>query len=229
VNAAWARTPEEGANTHPDLVSGFISGCHAAGIRQVVVPENPCSQADQAFTRSGIAAAVKAAGGNMINLQADAGLFVKQAIPEGRRLTEAQVARAFVEADTVVNMPVAKHHGGAKLTLAMKNWMGAVQDRGFWHRHDLHQCIADFSTFMKPRWAIIDATRIMLSRGPQGPSDEMKYPDLLVLSRDQVAADAVASTLFHDDPLSIPYLRMAQEMGIGTVALERMTIHKVEA
>ncbi len=229
VNAAWSRTAEEGANTHPDLVAAFIRGCHAAGITQVTVPENPCSRAEQAFTRSGILEAVKSSKGEMINLQEGGHLYEKVSLPQAKQLREAEVGRAFLEADVVVNMPVAKHHGAAMLTMAMKNWMGAVSDRGYWHRNNLHQCIADFSTFMKPAWTVIDATRIMMSRGPQGPSDEMRYPNLLIVSRDQVAADAVTSTLFHDNPRSIPYLELAEQMGIGTVDLDRITIHKVEA
>jgi uncharacterized protein (DUF362 family) len=228
VNAAWNRTPQQGANTNPELVAAFLAGCKKAGIGEVVIAENPCNPAEQTFPRSGILAVAKKHGVKMINLRSDAKNFRKVKIPGGKKLKAAEVGKQFLDADVVVNMPVAKHHGSAKVTMAMKNWMGSVKDRRFWHRNDLHQCIADFSTFMKPRWTIIDATRIMLDRGPKGPTKNMKTPDLLVVSRDQVAADAWTALLFHKDPYKIRYLAIARDMKIGTTDLKDMAVHKIE-
>ena len=231
VNAAWARAPELGANTHPDLVSAFIEGAKRAGVRDVEVPEHPCNRAEQSFTRSGILDAVEQAGGKMHDLKEEPRFFADTKLPQAKSLTQAKVARQFLEADAVVNMPVAKHHKAATLTMAMKNWMGAVQDRGFWHRNDLHQCIADFGTLIKPTWTIIDATRVMLKMGPQGGRVTfLKKPDpnLLIVSRDQVAADAYATMLFDKKPEDIGYLRLARDTGLGTTDLSRMKVHKVE-
>lgn len=228
VNAAWARKPEIGANTHPDLVAAFVRGAKSAGVKNVLIPENSCARPEQSFSRSGIQQAAKDTGARMINLKKEEELFTKVNIPKGKSLTNAEIAKPFLESDIVVNMPVAKHHGSAKLTISMKNWMGAVKDRGYWHRNDLHQCIADVSTFMKPDWSIVDATRTMMSRGPQGPTRDMKYPDLLIVSADQVAADSVAAALFHDNPQSVQYLKLAHKMGIGTVDHNRMNIHEIE-
>lgn len=228
VNAAWARKPETGANTHPILVDEFIRQVKAEGINDIVIPENSCARPEQSFSRSGIQEVADDHGVDLINLKAEKKLFADVKIPKGKSLTEARVAKPFLERDVVVNMPVAKHHGGAKLTICMKNWMGSVEDRGFFHRNNLHQCIADFSTFMKPNWSIVDATRTMMSRGPQGPSRDMKTPDLLIVSRDQVAADSVAAALFHDSPKTVKHLELAHEMGIGTVDHNQMEITEIE-
>ena len=228
VNAGWARTPEEGANTHPDLVDVFIDGAKKGGVQKIVLPENPCNNAKIAFERSGIAAVAKSHKCKMIDLKTSTKDFREVQIPGGKNLKNAQVAEAYLDADAVVNMPVAKHHSGATLSIAMKNWMGAIQDRRWWHRNDLHQCIADFSTFIKPAWTIVDATRCMMDSGPQGPAKELKIPNLLILSKDQVAADAYASTIFHDSPYAVKYLVYAEQMGIGVVALDRMNLHKIE-
>ncbi len=228
VNAAWARTPEEGACTHPELVAGFLQGCRDAGIKHTMIAENPCNNAKFSFPRSGIEDVAKKLDTPMINLR-EGKDWVPREIPGGRNLKKAKVGRQFLECDVLVNMPVAKHHGGARLTMAMKNWMGAVEDRGWWHRNDLHQCIADFSTFIKPRWNIIDATRIMLSRGPQGPSKDMKYPHLLVVSRDAVAADVFTSTLFVDSIDEVRYLALARDMQLGETDLKNMRLHELEA
>lgn len=228
VNAAWARTPEEGANTHPDLMDVFIEGAKKGGVKTILIPEHPCNNAKIAFDRSGLESVAKAHKCKMIDLKTKQKSFREVQIPDGKKLKSAEVASEFLDADAVVNMPVAKHHKGATLSIAMKNWMGAIKDRRHWHRTDLHQCIADFSTFMKPTWTIVDATRCMMDSGPQGPAKELKVPNLLIVSKDQVAADAYASSIFHDSPYEIKYLKYAEEMGIGTVDQAKMNLHKIE-
>ncbi|MFA4944367.1 MAG: DUF362 domain-containing protein [Lentisphaeria bacterium] len=228
VNAAWARTPEVGANTHPGLVDGFLAGCKAAGIPELVLPEKPCADPKDSFTMSGIAAAAAKHGAKLYALNRKE-QFQAVTLPDAKRLKAALVGKDYLDADAVVNMPVAKHHGGAMLTICLKNWMGAVNDRGFWHNNDLHQCIADFATFLKPTWAIVDATRLMLDNGPQGPATRLKTPGEIIVSRSQVAADAVAATHFVADPASIPYLRIAAAMGLGVIDPGRMKIHRIEA
>ncbi len=228
VNAAWPRTPDQGANTHPELIDAFLAGVKKAGIEEVVIPEHTCGPATTTFKMSGIGAVATKHGAKMIDLGANKKQFEQVAIPGGKKLTEAKVARDYITPGTVVvNMPVAKHHGGALITIAMKNWMGAIEDRGFWHRNNLHQCIADFASFMKPAWTLVDATRTIMDNGPQGPAKELRHPNQLIVSRDQVAADAVASSLFVDSPAKVGYLKIAGEMGIGVSDLARINIARV--
>lgn len=227
VNAAWERTPAQGANTDPVLVDAFLAGVLAAGTSHVVVPENPCRPAKKAFPMSGILPVVEKHKQKMIDLQSDSKYYKNVKLKDADRLKQAKVARYFMEADAVVNMPVAKSHGSTKLSIAMKNWMGAVEDRGFWHKNDLYQCIADFATYLKPTWTFIDATRTMMSKGPQGPGP-LKHPHLLIVSKDQVAADAYATTLFFDSPYSVKYIRLAKDMNIGQTDIKKMNVHKIE-
>jgi uncharacterized protein (DUF362 family) len=227
VNAAWERTPEQGANTDPVLVDAFIAGVLESGTSKVVVPENPCLPAHKAFTKSGILQVVEKHKQQMIDLRSDRNYYRAVKLKDAVRLKEAEVAKDFLDSDVVVNMPVAKSHGASKLSMAMKNWMGAVYDRGFWHNNDLNQCIADFATFMKPTWTFVDATRTMMKGGPQGPGP-MKHPHLLIVSRDQVAADAYAATLFFRSPYSVKYIRLAKEMNIGQTDIKKMNVHKIE-
>lgn len=227
VNAGWERTPEQAADTHPELVDVFLEKALASGV-SVVMPEFPCHRAEKAFPASGLQAVADKHGVKMIDLKTDKSSFREVSIPNGKTLKKEQVAGEFLDADAVVNMPVAKHHSGGKLTICMKNWMGAVDGRKMWHTMGLHQCIADFSSFMKPTWAIVDATRCMTSKGPQGPSEDMIYPQQVILSKDQVAADTVAALLFHDDPLSVVnYLAIARDMGIGETDVHNMNIHRI--
>jgi len=229
VNGAWIRTPAQGANTHPELVDAFLKGCKDQGIAEVVLPEHACAKATESFVKSGLLDATKANGARMIDLQREKSLFKDVELPGGQNLKSARVAADFLETDVLVNMPVAKHHSGASMTCALKNWMGAVEDRNFWHRNNLHQCIADIGTLLRPRWTLVDATRIMLARGPQGPTDEMNRADLLILSRDQVAADAYTASLFPEDIQErIHYLRIAREMKLGAAEMSQLDVRKIE-
>lgn len=228
VNAAWDRKPEEGANTHPELVAAFLAGVRKSGIRNVLMPEHPCHRAAKCFATSGIADVAKAGKAEMIDLKTEQESYRAVEISGGKTLKSAEVASEFLDTDVLVNMPVAKHHGGAILSCAMKNWMGAIKDRRAWHAAGLHQCIADFSTFIRPDWTIIDATRCMMDSGPQGPAKMLKTPDLLVVSKDQVAADAWVSTLFHDSIAAIKYLEIARDMGIGETDVNKMNVQRVE-
>ncbi len=221
-NAGWANPPQDGSNTSPELVGACARACLAAGASEAVVPENPCSPPQQAFQMSGIGPAVRDAGGKMVLLREDR-LYRRVQLPDAKSLREAEIAVDVLDTGCLINMPVAKHHGGAGLTLSMKNWMGSVKDRGFWHRNDLQQCIADFSTRVRPTLVVIDASRIMTERGPRGPGP-LKHPDQIILSRDPVAADAYAATLFDKKPFDIPHIRIAHEMKIGCGDLSRVRV-----
>jgi uncharacterized protein (DUF362 family) len=229
VNAAWRSTPEEHGNTHPELVDTFLKGCKDQGIKELVMPEHPVQPASQTFPRSGLLAVAKSNGVAMIDMRSDEKLFKEVESPKAKSLTKALVTRHVLETDALVNMPVAKHHGGAGLTISLKNWMGAVKDRRFLHRNNLHQCIADFATFIRPAWSIVDATSLMLDRGPKGPSKNMRKLDLLVVSKDQVAADAYTATLFPKAlAAKAAHIRIAADMKLGVGDLSQMAIHKIE-
>ena len=227
VNAGWASTPEQGANTQPAMVEHCIRACLAAGAAAVALPENPCSPSAKSFEMSGIGAAAKRAGGRLYEPD-DEKDFVETEIPRGRVLRQAAIARDVLEADCLINMPVAKSHNGATLTLGLKNWMGAVRDRGFWHRNGLHQCIADFSTRIRAHLTIVDATRIMVTNGPRGPG-RLETPNEILFGTDPVAVDACAATLFQKQPFDIPHIRIAHEAGLGCGDLAQVAVERIEA
>jgi uncharacterized protein (DUF362 family) len=226
-NAGWASTPEQGANTHPALVEECIRSCVANGAASVVIPENSCSPSQKSFEMSGIGEAAKRAGARLYEPD-DETDFKTVELPRGKNLQQADVVRDVLETDCLINMPVAKSHGGAGLTVSMKNWMGSVRDRGFWHRNNLHQCIADCSTLIRPHLIIVDATRIMVTNGPRGPG-KLDLPNQIIFGIDPVAVDAYAATLFGKEPFSIPYIRIAHEMGLGCGDLSQIDLQHFKA
>ena len=221
-NLAWKSTPEQGGNTHPDILRAVVLAAEARKVGKITIPENTCQPEQKTFETSGANGALKGTGAKLYRPKR--GDFTAVSVPKGKVCQEAKVSRDLVEADCLVNMPVAKHHGGATLSLSMKNWMGSVKDRGFWHRNDLNECIVDFNSFLKPQLVVVDATRIMLDKGPQGPGP-LAHPNEIIFSKDTVAADAYAATLFPDrKPEDIKYIRLGDERKVGSMKyrLERI-------
>ena len=227
-NVAWNSTPEQGGNTHPDLVKACVLAAEAKGAASINIPENTCHPEKSTYKASGVEDALKGTQARLYRPAKED--YQKVDISKGKVVKSAGVPKDILTCDCLINMPVAKSHSGATLTLSMKNWMGSIanEDRRAWHREGLHQCIADFSTFIKPKLIIIDATRIMLTKGPQGPGD-LAHPNEIILSTDPVAADAYAATLFKKEPFDIGYIKIGHEMGIGCGDLKKIKIERLEA
>lgn len=226
-NIGWDAVPERAANTNPLLVKRIIEHCINAGAKAVYVFDNTCDNWQKCYTNSGIEKAVKDAGGTIINGKIESDYQTVQ-IPKGKKLKTAKVNKYILQSNVFINVPVLKSHGGAKLTIAMKNLMGIVWDRGFWHSNDLHQCIADFCTWKKPTLNVVDAYRVMKTNGPRGVStaDVVTMKSLLV-STDIVAVDAAATKLFGMEPDDIPYIVHAHTMKIGNKSLENRNINRI--
>jgi uncharacterized protein (DUF362 family) len=231
-NIGWDRPPEYGANTNPDLIEAVIKECYKAGASKVYLFDHTCDQWQNCYKKSGIQNAAANAGAELVPASSQE-YYIKTQIPRGRVLKETLIHKLFLECDTVINVPVLKHHSSTGLTASMKNLMGVVWDRGEWHRRDLHQCIADFSTFRKPDLVIIDGWRVMTRNGPRGYGlsdiENMKY---LFLSTDPVAADSASAMVLSKtsglkSPTDIRYIKLAGEMGLGKNDLSKINIKRI--
>lgn len=226
-NIGWDVSPERGGNTNPKLVARIVEHCLNAGAKEVYVLDHTCDQWQRCYTNSGIEDAVKLAGAKTAPAHTES-YYQTVSIPHGRSLTSAKEHEVILGADVFINVPVLKNHGGAQLTICMKNLMGNVWDRRYWHGHDLHQCIADFATYRKPTLNVVDAYRVMKSNGPRGVSvEDVVTMNSLLISTDMVAADAAATKLFGQDPDDIRHIRLAAEMGVGTKDLDRLQIRRI--
>lgn len=226
-NLGWDATPERAANTNPELVGRIVEHCLAAGAREVLVFDHTINEWTRCYRNSGVEKAVKDAGGNMVAGNSQ-GSYQETEIPGAKKLKKALVHELIFESDVFINVPVLKHHGGAGLCVSMKNLMGAVWDRRFWHANDLHQCIADFTLAVKPDLNIIDAYQVLMRNGPRGVSTadvvEMKS---LIIGEDMVAADTAAAKLFGKEPEQIDHIRKADEMGTGSMDLSGLSINRI--
>lgn len=219
-NIGWDRMPLHAANTNPDVVAAVVKLAYDAGAKRVVVADGSCNEPERCFQRSGIWKAAYALGADVVLPAAHRFRTMRL---RGDVLDEWPVFTTLVEADKVINVPVAKHHNLAKFTAAMKNWYGVLGGR----RNRLHQSIdasiADLATFMRPTLTVIDALRVLVRNGPQGGNiDDTRELHTVVASVDQVAADAWACSLIGQHRDNLPYLSLAHDRGIGTKLWENL-------
>ncbi len=217
-NVGWNRLPEQAANTNPELVGAVVALCMDAGAREVIVTDNTCNAPSMCFSRSGIRSAALLSGARVV-------------IPDSRDYVDVDmngvaierwgVLRTVLEADRLINVPVAKQHGLAGYTGAMKNLYGIVGgNRGKLH-HRLDHGIVDLAEWTRPTLNIIDGVRVLLDNGPSGGSlDDVVRRDTVIASTDPVAADALGCTLIGRSPADIPHIPLGAERGLGVLEIE---------
>jgi uncharacterized protein (DUF362 family) len=220
--------PEYAATTNPDVVAEIVRLCLEAGASRVRVMDMPFGGTpESAYQVSGIAAAVEAAGGTMEQMTPVG--FVETAMPDGVDLTEWDVYSAITEANVVINVPIAKHHNLARLTLGGKNLLGVVARPQMYHLN-LGQRVADLLSLVRPSLTVVDAYRILTAHGPTGGSlNDVTLAETVIASHDTVAADAYGATLFGLTGSDIPFVQAAADMGLGTLDLASVEVAEVTA
>jgi uncharacterized protein (DUF362 family) len=226
-NIGWDVAPERAGNTNPKLVAEIIRQCRDAGASEVHVFDHTCDDWQRCYKKSGIESAVKDAGGKIAPGHME-GYYHEISIPAGKSIKTAKEHELLLSSDVFINVPILKHHGGARLTITMKNLMGNVWDRKVWHRTDLHQCIADYASYRKPTLNIVDAYAVMKQNGPRGISTEdVVSMKSLLISTDMVALDTASAKLFGMDPKDIRYIQLAADQKVGRMDLENLRIKRL--
>jgi len=218
--------PEYAATTNPTVVAALVTLCQGAGAKRVRVMDMPFGGTpESAYTVSGIAAAVEAVGGEMEVMSPVK--YANFAIPQGREISEWEIYQDIINADVLINVPIAKHHSLARLTLGAKNLIGVVTKPNQIHRN-LGQRVADLASVVRPTLTVIDAVRVLMAHGPTGGSlNDVQQMDTIIASHDIVAADAYGATLFGKTGADVPYIKAAVEMGLGTMDLSSIKIEEV--
>ena len=227
-NIAWDQPPEVPANTNPDLVAAIVRDCLKAGASKVTVFDHTCHNWERSYKyqrhRQGREGCRRRDGSRK-----SGGSLPRSGTAKGKTLKKALIHKEMLDCDVFINVPVLKHHGGAKLSLCMKNLMGVVWDRRFFHNNGLDQCIADMCFApRKPDLNIIDAYRILRKNGPQGRAKEDgELAQYQMLGTDMVALDAAAAKLFGMKPEDLGYVKFAGEMGAGKADLSKVKIRRI--
>ena len=231
-NIGWDQPVEMAANTNPKLVEEIVKQCFDAGAAEVTVFDHTCDDWRKSYANSGIEEAAKKVGAKVVPAHQES-YYKTVSLPRGRSLKTTKIHQAIVDCDKWINVPVLKNHGGAQLSISMKNYMGIVWDRGYFHANDLQQCIADVCTYSKkPVLNVVDAYRLMKTSGPRGRSlSDVVLSKGLFISQDIVAADTAAANFFNqarEMPLDkVTHIAKGEELGIGTMKLDNLNIRRL--
>jgi len=225
-NIGWDRTPEYAANTNPEVVAEIVRLCFEAGAKTVKIFDNPVSDARRTYKQSGIADAAAVLGAKITYM--DERKFRDIAL-KGQVLKSWPLYTEVLEADKIVNVPIAKVHGIARLTLGMKNWMGVMGGyRGRIHQR-VDESLVDVAMHIRPALIVLDAVRILTDNGPQGGSlSDVRRLDTVVAGTDQVAVDAYGTTLFGMKENALGCVRIGHKAGLGNMNLTTQKIKKIQ-
>jgi uncharacterized protein (DUF362 family) len=220
-NIGWDRTPEQAANTNPDVVAEIVRQCSNAGAKRVIVTDVSCNDARRCFQRSGIAEAAKLAGADVILPEPSR---FKEVDLQGEVLHAWPVFDPFLNVDKVINIPIAKHHGLTGTTLGMKNWYGMLGGQRNQLHQKIHESLVDLADFVRPTLTMIDCYRILVRNGPTGGNlEDVLLKKTMVAGTDPVALDAyVAKAYWNMEVDALPYLKMAASRGLGTYQFEKV-------
>ncbi len=225
-NMAWDRPPELAANAHPDVVRQVVQLCLDAGAKKVKVLDRTCHDARKAYKNSGIQDAVEGLKDPRAVVEfVDERRFVELKVEGAKALKKWYFYKDILEADRFINIPIAKQHAESRLTMCLKNMMGAI---GGWRGRihvGLHQNIADMNLILRPDLHVLDATRIMVRNGPSGgKKEDVEVKNLVFAGADPVALDAYGTGLFGLKPGDIGYITKSYEAGLGEMDLDKIKV-----
>jgi uncharacterized protein (DUF362 family) len=228
-NIGWDVIPELAANTNPFLIKRIIEHCFKAGAKEVYVFDHTMDNWVNCYKNSGIERAARAAGAKVVPGNSES-YYHDIEIPGGIQLKSARVHELLLETDVFINVPVLKDHNSVRMTCCLKNTMGLVWNRGYWHSNNLNQCIADYALYeKKPALNVVDCYNVMVKHGPQGVSKEdvvaMKSQ---IISSDWVAADAAGAKMLGVPVQNVEYISIAHKMGLGNMNLDSLNIKRIK-
>ena len=236
-NMAFPNPPGWGSTTNPEVVSAVVKLCIDAGAKSILIIDHPLARPEQCLKRTGIAAACNKFGSKKIRIsmameQRD---YKEIKLENAKTLEKTEIHKAMLRADVFINIPVAKSHSATGVSFGMKNVMGLIWDRKYLHQQiDLHQGIADLSSFdkLRPSLIVLDGTKALTTRGPEGPGNT-KELNTIIAGTDPVAVDSYAVTLSRWNnrgyaPKDVKHIAAASAMGLGEMNLDKLNIKHSE-
>ncbi len=231
-NMSFPNPPAWGSTTHPEIVKTAAQLCLDAGAKRVMVIDYPLRRPEVVLRRAGIAQACEGMPNVHVLALTEQKFYQKVEVPDGKELHEVEIAKDALQADVLISLPVAKSHMDTGVSFGMKNMMGLIWDREYFHQYiDLNQGIADLNTVLKPNLIIMDATRPMTTAGPGGPGKIVTL-DTIIAGTDPVAVDAYTVPIAEwygrrFTGQNVKYIKTAAEMGLGEIDVSKLNVRKL--
>jgi uncharacterized protein (DUF362 family) len=216
VNFITTMTWDTGATTDPIVVEAIIQRLKNLPVEIYVVESDATmTNADKAFKATGMEEMCKQYGVECLNLRHIKDK-IKLAVPSCETLKSITVPRLVAES-AIISAAKMKTHIATKVTLGMKNMFGLLPDKfkAKYHAKGISKVIVDINTVIKPNLTIIDGFVAMEGKGPTD-GDPVKM-DLIIASKDPVAADSTGARTMGIDPHEISHIRTAHQKGLGKI------------
>jgi len=215
VNAAFATPPALSATANPELVAEVARLCFKAGASSVVVTDNPINDPASCFALTGLAQAAHSVGAQVVTPKA--GYFKPTTLQGGTLIKHWPLLYTpFEDVDKLIGIAPVKDHHRSGASMTMKNWYGLLGGRRNLFHQDIHNIIKELAMMVSPTLVILDGTWTMMTNGPTGGSlADLKQTKTMIVSTDQVAADAFGATLLGKTLSDLPYIAKAQAEGVG--------------
>jgi len=216
-NLAFASPPSLGATAHPDTVAEVVRLCLAAGAASVVVTDNPIADPRGAFEVTGLAEAVRRAGGTLL-VPARSDFQIVSVVGSTHLVEWPLLAAPLLGATRVIGVAPVKSHHRAGASLGLKNWYGLLGGARAMFHQDVHGLVLDLALAIRPTLTVLDGTEAMVTNGPTGGSlSDLKPTRTMIVGTDPVAVDVLGLALLERQVADVPYLRLAAEAGVGSL------------
>ena len=222
-NVSGHLPPDAAVNTHPHVVGALIKLCRDAGAGEVIVGNFNNAKNYKIGKMDEVA---EKYGAELNPLGNKKEFFERLEMPQGKALDHLLVTKDYLAADVLINVPVAKHHTVSRMSLGMKNLMGLVLDRRRFHRERnkyLEQSIADLASAVKSTLIVVDANKMIVTKGPVGPGEQIE-PKRVIAGTDPVAVDVLAAQLLNYGKEDIPLFRLAYDHNLGEIDLKKVNV-----
>lgn len=222
VNAAFASPPILSATTHPDLVAHLSRLCLKAGAASVVIVDNPINDAMSCFALTGIGKAAESEGARVVI--ASPRQFRPISLAKGKLIRHWPFLYApFEGVNKLIGVAPVKDHHRSGASMTMKNWYGLLGGRRNIFHQDIHNLIMELAMLVSPTFVVLDGTTTMMTNGPTGGAlEDLKETNTMIVSTDQVAADAVGAGLLERPLSEIAYISKAAAAGVGSLDYEAL-------
>ncbi len=212
-------TASEGATTHPQIVEGVVGYLRENGFQNIIMMESSWvgDRTSDSLLVTGFDDLCEKMEIPFADLQEDASVCVDCA---GMKLA---VCRKALEADFLINLPVAKGHCQTGMTCALKNMKGCIpgSEKRRFHRLGLHAPIGHLSAGLRQGFVLADAICPDLTFEDGGNPVPLGR---LVCAFDPVLLDAYVCRQMGLETEAVPYIRIAQECGAGNADLQHARI-----
>lgn len=212
-----------GATTHPQVVSGIIFYLQERGYHNLLMMESSWigGSTGEALAACEYDRISETFHVPFLDLKTDA---VQTCAGKDFAM---DICECPLSMDFLINVPVLKGHGQTKITCALKNMKGCIPDyeKRRFHKEGLHAPIAHLNSFLKQDFIVVDH----ICGDPQ--SEDGGHPlikDCVMAAKDPVLTDAYVAQLLGYATSEIPYIGMAEQLGVGSADLSKLQVITVE-